>query len=106
MIAPLEIEFHNTQPIEEAETCIRQEFAALERFYHRIVSCRVDVELPEHPRRGSLSTVRVDLGVAGAKGTEHVQLHSQHKDVSMAIHAAFNAAHRRVQEFKPPNRYA
>jgi len=99
MMTPLEIEFHNTRPIEDAETRVRQELAELERFYDRIVSCHVDVELPEHPRRGSASRVRLDLGVPGDKGTEHLELTEQHKNLSMAIHAAFNAAHRRVEEF-------
>lgn len=102
MIVPLEIHFHNTQPIEEAETRVRQEVAELEKFYHWLVSCRVDIELPEHRRHGSLSKVRVHLGVPGKTAkqeAEHLELAAEHHDVSMAIHAAFNAAHRRLEEF-------
>ena len=97
MTTALKIEFHNTAPIEEAESRVRQELAELERFSNCIMSCQVDVEVPEHPRRGNISKVRVDLGVHGA--TEHLEFTGQHKNVSMAIHAAFNAAHRRLKEF-------
>lgn len=98
MNAPLKIEFHHAAPIQQAEIRARQELAELERFCHRIVSCRIDVEVPEHPRRGSVSKVKIDLGVPGARGIDHLKLAAQHKDVAMAIHAAFNAAHRRLQD--------
>ena len=54
MISPLQIEFHNTRPLEAIESRIRQEFAEFEKFYNRLVSCRIDVEAPEHERRGSV----------------------------------------------------
>ena len=63
MISPLQIEFRNTQPIEAVESRIRQELAEFEKFYNRLVSCRVEVEAPKHERRGSVSKVRIDLGV-------------------------------------------
>lgn len=47
MMSPLQIEFHNTPPLEPVETRIRQELAELEKFYNRLVSCRVDVEVLE-----------------------------------------------------------
>jgi hypothetical protein len=113
MIHSLQIEFHNTQPIEDVEFRIRRELAELEKFYNRLVSCRVDVELPEHLRRGSVSEVRIDFGIpakdaaawAEARGvtvkqdTEHLEVKAQHKDPAMAAHAAFNLAHRRLEEF-------
>ena len=63
MILPLQIEFHNTQPIEDVEFHIRRELADLEKFYNGLVSCRVDVEVPEHARKGSVSEIRIDFGV-------------------------------------------
>jgi hypothetical protein len=115
MVQPLQILFHNTRPIEDEETRIRQEVAELEKSYSHLVSCRVDVEVPEHHRRGSLSKVRVDLGVPSRRamaGTEssllggtktkqelqHLLAKAQHKDVSMAVHAAFNIARRRLED--------
>lgn len=113
MIIPLKIEFQNTQPIEPVEFRIRRELAELEKFYNRLVSCRVEVELPKHARRGSVSKVRIDFGVPaenaatppGVRGVavkqdiEHLQVNAQHKDPVMAVHAAFNTARRRLEDF-------
>lgn len=113
MISPLQIEFRNTHPIEAVESRIRQELAEFEKFYNRLLSCRVEVEAPKHEHRGSVSKVRIDLGfpaedvAAGAKlrGVEagqdakHLEARAQRKDASMAVHAAFNIAHRRLGEF-------
>jgi len=113
MIQPLQIEFHNTQPREDVEFRIRRELAELEKFYNRLVSCRVDVEIPENPRRGSLSEVRIDFAVPAKDAAtpaavrnatveqeiEHLEVKAQHKDPIMAAHAAFNTAHRRLEEF-------
>ena len=109
MILPLQIEFHNTRPVEDVETRVRQEFAELEKFYSQLVSCWVEVEVPEHERRGSVSKVRIDLGVPARHAmpqaeparqeAEHVEVKAQRKDPSMAVHAAFNIARRRLEEF-------
>ena len=112
MIIPLQIEFQNTQPIEPVEFRIRRELAELEKFYNCLVSCRVEVELPKHERRGSVSKVRIDFGVPAedaattpeARGVavkqdaEHLQVNAQHKDPVMAVHAAFNIARRRLED--------
>jgi len=113
MTFPLQIEFQNTQPIETVEFRIRRELAEFEKFYNRLVSCRVEVEVPKDERRGSVSKVRIDLGVPakdaetpaelrGAEAkqdTEHLHVSSQGKDAAMAVHAAFNVARRRLKEF-------
>jgi ribosome-associated translation inhibitor RaiA len=113
MISPLQIEFRNTQPIETVEFRIRRELAEFEKFYNRLLSCRVEVEAPKHERRGSVSKVRIDFGVPAKdsavraewrgveakKDTEHLEVRAQRKDASMAVHAAFNIARRRLKEF-------
>jgi len=99
--------------MEEVETRIRQELAELERFYNHIVSCHVDVEVPEHRRRGSVSKIRIDLGILEKRPVtkpeprpaetkqeaQHLEVKAQHKDVAMAVHAAFNTAHQRLEDF-------
>lgn len=114
MTIPLQIEFHNTQPIETVEFRIRRELAEFEKFYNRLVSCRVEVEAPKDGKRGSVSKVRIDLGVPATdaatpaklrgaevtQDTEHLEARAQRKDASMAVHAAFNVARRRLEEFK------
>lgn len=113
MAAPLKIEFHNIQPQEAIEFRIHRELAKLEKFYDRFISCRVDVEAPEHQRRGSVFKVRVDFGLhpedatawanfGGAtyrQGTEHMEVNAERKDGAMAVHAAFNTARRRLKNF-------
>jgi ribosome-associated translation inhibitor RaiA len=113
MISPLQIEFQNTQPTEAVESRIRQELAEFERFYNRLVSCRVEVEAPEHERRGGLCKVRVDFGLppedatawaelrglAVKQGADHLEIKAKRKDASMAVHAAFNVARRRLKDF-------
>jgi hypothetical protein len=113
MAAPLEIEFHHTQPQEAIEFRVRREFAELEKFYDRFVSCRVYVEAPEHKRRGSVFKVRIDFGLpaedarawaklggtASQQGEELMEVNAANKDGAMAVHAAFNAARRRLKDF-------
>ena len=113
MISPLQIEFHNTRPVEAVESRIRQELAEFEKFYNRLVSCRVDVEAPEHERRGSVCKVRIDFGVppedaavwaelrgvVSRQGAEHMEVKAHRKDAAMAVHAAFNVARRCLKDF-------
>lgn len=114
MTHPLQIDFHNGHRQEDVETRVRQERAELEKFYHRIVSCRVEVQLPEHPRRGSLCKVLLELrvpsedattpaalrgGQISGDGTELVVIEAEHKDPSLAVHEAFTTARRRLEEF-------
>ena len=48
------------------ESRIRQELAEFEKFYNRLVSCRVDVYAPEHERRGIVCKGPIDFGLAPA----------------------------------------
>jgi hypothetical protein len=112
MISPLEIEFRNTQPIGAVETRIRQELAEFEKFYNRLLSCQVEVEAPRHERRGSVSKVQIDFGVPvedaasgvdvrrieAKQGTQHLEVRAHRRDASMAVHAAFHVAPRRLKE--------
>jgi len=111
--ALLKIEFHNTQPQEAIAFRVRRELAKLEKSYDRFVSCRVDVEAPEHKRRGSVFKVRIDFGLpaedatawaklggtASRQGEELMEVNAANKDGAMAVHAAFNAARRRLKDF-------
>jgi len=108
----LHIEFHKTRPNEEVEFRIRREFAHLEKFYDRLMTCRVDVEAPEHEHRGAVHKIRIDFGfpredakewaeLEGARnlqGLEHLEVKAQSQDPAMAVHAAFKAARRRLKD--------
>ena len=66
MQVPLQVTFRHMDSSEAVAARIRARAEELERFFDRIISCRVVVEC-QHPRRqqGNLFRVRVDLGVPG-----------------------------------------
>src|SRR5260370_2322987 len=66
MQLPLQISFRHMDSSDSVAARIRERSEELERFFDRIVSCRVVVEC-QHPRRqqGNLFRVRVDLKVPG-----------------------------------------
>lgn len=120
MILPMQITFRNLEPSDPLDTLIRGEVAELEKYYHRIISCHVVVEVPErHHRSGSTYHVRIDLGVPGTEvvikeepnlhgaaqdiGEEQAEKHLEvgvpHKDVRLAIRDAFRKARRRLQDY-------
>jgi ribosome-associated translation inhibitor RaiA/cold shock CspA family protein len=80
---------------------IRERAEELERFFDRIISCRVVVEC-RHPRRlqGNLFRVRVDLKVPGreiAVGRDPAAHHA-HEDVCVAIRDAFDTTRRLLED--------
>jgi len=101
MQAPLQITFRHMDSSEAVAARIRERAGELERFFDRIISCRVVVEC-RHPRRrqGNLFRVRVDLKIPGreiAVGRDPAAHHS-HEDVYVAIRDAFDAARRALED--------
>jgi len=74
---------------------IRERAGELERFFDRIISCRVVAEC-RHPRRqqGNLFRVRIDLKVPGREITvgRDPAAHKAHEDIYVALRDAFDAA--------------
>jgi ribosomal subunit interface protein len=105
MQAPLEITFRGMPPSPAVEATIARWADRLTRFYDRIVSCRVWVDLPHrHRRRGSLFQVRLAIAVPG---TEIVVAHDEgHPDVYLALADAFLAAKRQLQDHAQRRRAA
>jgi len=120
MVMPLQITFRNLDRSDRIEEEIREEATKLEKFYGRIMSCRVVVEAPErHHQRGSMHYIRIDLGVPGAElvikeepslyssisqaggdeVTKELQVPVPHKDLDLAIRDAFRAARRKLQDY-------
>jgi cold shock CspA family protein/ribosome-associated translation inhibitor RaiA len=120
MKLPLQITYRNLEPSPSIEEWIRREAAKLETFYNQIMACRVALEVPHrHHRRGPLYHVRIDLTLPGKelvikrepnlvdrsrKGAEsqvkkHLEVETPHKNLRLAIHDAFKAAGRRLQDF-------
>lgn len=97
MQVPLEITGHHVSVSKRAESLIARRTAKLERFYDRVTSCRVVIDGPEgHSKNGSPFKVRIHLGVPGNEITIDRQ---QENDLTAAIHAAFDAATRKLQDF-------
>lgn len=119
MTLPIQITFRNTKPSERIEEVVRREAGKLEKFYPRIMSCRVSIELPEHRRRfGGLHHVRIDLGLPGGelviknepslhalipegeqKRAKRQEANAPHKHMELAIRDAFRAACRQLEDY-------
>ncbi|MDA8231339.1 MAG: HPF/RaiA family ribosome-associated protein [Magnetospirillum sp.] len=99
-IAP-QITFRNMSPPMGAEDRIREKIAELERFFPRIMGCRVMVERLHHRhRKGDVFHVRLDVTVPGGElvVSRDPAEHHAHEDVQVAIHDAFDEARRRLED--------
>lgn len=101
MQVPLQITFRHMDSSEAVAARIRARAEELERFFDRIISCRVVVEC-RHPRRqqGNLFHVRVDLGVPGREivvGRDPAPHHA-HEDAHVAVRDAFDAVRRLLED--------
>lgn len=120
MTLPIQITYRDMEPSPWIEARIHEEAAKLERYFDRITSCRVMVEVPHHHhQRGNQVHVRIDLGVPGselvvnhepsqhgelvqgatASWEKHFEVNPQHKDAYLAIHDSFKQAKRQLQSY-------
>lgn len=101
MQIPLQISFRNMAPSSEAEEKVRDRVMALDRFFPRIMGCRVVVERSHHRhRKGDLFHLRVDLTVPGAElvvARDPAGRHA-HEDLGVAIRDAFDEARRQLED--------
>jgi ribosomal subunit interface protein len=90
------------EPSDAVEAKIRERTAKLDRFFDRIMGCRVVVESPHRRHhQGKLFHVRVDLTVPGGElaVTREPAEHHAHEDVFVAIRDAFDAAQRQLEDY-------
>ena len=108
------------QPSESVVARVRAEAAKLDRYFNRILSCRVVIETPHrHHQRGAPFNLRIDLDVPGeeivvnhapslsnalaqsdsGKWVRHLKAIAPHKDIYVTIHDAFKAARRRLEDY-------
>jgi len=89
MQLPLQITFRHMESSDAVTARIRERAGELERFFDRIISCRVVVEC-RHPRRqqGNLFRVRIDLKVPGREITvgRDPAAHKAHEDIYVPEH--------------------
>lgn len=101
MQIPLEITFHNMDHSDAVDANIREKAAKLERYFDRIIGCRVVVEAPhKHSRKGKMYEVRVDISVPGKEivVNRNGPKNHAHEDVYVAIRDAFAAAGRQLED--------
>lgn len=101
MRVPLQIQFHNLEPSDAIEAAARKYAEKLEQFHEEIISCRVVIESPhKHHYKGKLYHVVVDVRIPGDEVVVSRMPDDQHahEDVYVAIHDAFRAARRQLQD--------
>lgn len=96
MKIPLQVTFRNMPLSEAIEAKIHEKAAKLDKYFSRIMSCRVVVE--ESQRRqhqGKLFSVHIDITVPGK---EMAVTREENEDPYVAVRDAFNSAGRRLEE--------
>ncbi|OIQ72959.1 cold shock protein 2 [mine drainage metagenome] len=97
MQTPLQITLRNMPHSDALETRIRDRVQKLESMFAHVISCRVVVEVPHrHQNQGKQFNVRIDIGVPG-EGI--VVNRDHHEDVYVALHDAFDAAMRQLEDY-------
>lgn len=107
-LAP-QITFRNMNASPRLEEAVLNEAGRLDRFFPRIMSCRVAIEAPRRHEYDGLLNVRIDLGVPGdelvvehieaTREAEALEPRRKRRDARRTIHAAFVEMRRRLQDY-------
>ena len=96
MEKPLQIVMRHVEHSDALEARIREYVAKLESFHPHIVGCRVVVEpLRRQDGRGHSFQVRIEVRVPGR---EYVATRKHDSDVFLALHEAYHAARRQIED--------
>jgi ribosomal subunit interface protein len=102
MIIPLQITGHGVELSEEVRDEISERANKLDKFYDRIMRCRVVVDEPKrHPHAGKLYSVHIIMTVPGG---EIVTKWEQNEDLLVAMRDSFQAAQRKLEDFSREQR--
>ncbi len=102
MQIPLQIRFHGTDRSPAVEAKVREHVDKLEKFYDGIIGCRVAIEaLHQHHHQGNLFSAKIwitvpdgEIAVTRDPGRDH-----RHEDPYVALHDAFHAARRQIEDY-------
>ncbi len=93
----LQITSRNIHLSDAIRSEIQKKAEKLDKFYDRIIRCRVVVESPHrHHHQGKLYNVNIDMTIPGG---ELVVKRKAHEDLYVAIRDSFNAARRKLEDF-------
>ena len=101
MQVPPQIRFHNLESSAAVESNVRKHVDQLERFFDKIISCRVTIDAPhKHHHQGNIYHVTVDVRMPGGEvvASRSPAGHHAHEDVYVAIRDAFDAVRRQLQD--------
>ncbi|MCE5243094.1 MAG: HPF/RaiA family ribosome-associated protein [Syntrophobacteraceae bacterium] len=102
MKLPLQISARNVDLSAQAEDLIREKAEKLDRFYDKIIGCRIKVDVPHRSQRsGVLFDVRIDITVPGG---ELMVRREPGDDLHVAIVNSFDVAQRRLKEYAEKQR--
>ena len=97
MPVPLQISLHGIAHSDALQGAIRRKAERLERYYDRIIGCRVVLELAaRHQRKGRQHAVHITLKVPGS---ELAVTREHDEDLQVALREAFSAARRRLEDY-------
>ncbi len=97
MIIPLQITAQGIELSEAMKEEITERANKLDKFYDRIMRCKVVVEEPKrHPHEGKLYSVRIIMTVPGG---EIVTRRVLKEDLFVAMRDSFQAARRKLENF-------
>ncbi len=101
MRIPVQISYRHMEPPPGADEKIHDRVEALDRFFPRIMACRVVVERTHHRHhKGNLFHLRIDLTVPGRElaVTRDPPAHKGHEDLESAIRDAFDEVRRQLED--------
>ncbi|MEO7163874.1 MAG: HPF/RaiA family ribosome-associated protein, partial [Bdellovibrionia bacterium] len=101
MEVPLRLTFKNLDPSNAVASHVRELLDRLAKFYPRIVSCLVIIEVPHrNHQKGNLFLIHIILNIPGGELAikQHQKLAVANQDIYVAIHEAFDRAKRGLDE--------
>lgn len=103
MQVPLEITFRDVDRSEAVEAVVRERVDKLQRYFPRIVSCRVTLDVPNRTPQYDVRNhrVNIEIGVPGEElaVSREPNEHDNFNDIYVTIRDAFDAAERQLQGY-------
>ena len=98
----LQISYRDFPKSEALDAVIREKAGKLDKYYEKIMACRVVVEQPHHHKhQGNLFHISIELSVPGKELVvkRDSPRNQAHEDAYVTVNDAFDAMRRQLQEF-------